>query len=1093
MGTSSPSRRPLRVCIVTPEFLGVNQSTLLAASIAGFAEEITAVGDSVTVLVVPEPSFKPDASEIAHIRRHYFDHHGIQVDLLIGSDRLLPTLHSSAKSSLAAYHHLHKQKFDAVYFTAESGLGYYPILGREVGTYASPPKLLVLAHEPLAWEAVADRFYPKTTMELETAHMERYTIENCEELIFSSEEVKRFLLEQGWSVSKTAPIMPDFLPAEWASEEHVDPRATAVQELVLFGGSGFGKGLTLFCDILDKLAEEDLPPLKVTLLGPFDRILGEHTGGMLLRRGRRWPFTLNLMPRATPQETIAYLKHRNCLVVSPALAAAAPFDEALCLEEGIPLLASRVGGIPAMIAKSDRERCLCEPNAAAFADRIKAILQTGARSAAPAQTLATKRRMLATHLEKVARSTSSVAAHPKRIEATAKKAPLVSIVMAHHDRPDLVHQAIGSVERQDYRNVELILVDDGSKNRTSHETLDQLEPTFAKRNWRILREPNRYLGAARNAGIRAARGERILFLDDDNILLDHAVSTFVSAMDHSGADICTCLSKILYGRAEPTTEALGLVQYFPLGGSLDLGFLHNSFGDANAMIRRTVFDRIGYLVEDYGFVAQDWEFFARAALNGLKVRIIPEPLYWYRSDPQAMYRSSHWWNTRELILRLFRKYNFKGLDNLYKLMLAQNVDASELEGYHHNLMFSPSDSEFFKLRQFDPNSNEAIDLLTEIAAAEGRAESAVVLMGQRKKKGWTKTFLDKYATTRTVKQNALADEADETTAVRVLTEAELREAHVSSSDADVVPLSFTEANGRLYLEALPGSISVATLTASAPVGLRSISSSVFLDEPEVVPTDFMIFLVPVGEDPFLAIERASTGINGSSGWQRVLEPYAVAEIEAKLEDAANEPMDIVVAIRPAPGTNSRTLGCFSYLCETLVLCQGALVHRPRRRAPLQHQRARLLEPHELATAKLLTPHRAQYEILSFPKDEPGLLLCPVGKDVSAVSLPWAFPHFARRVVASVEVAHEDALGFRFGMALVRPDQNATWTTKGPDHSVAFSGWHKVSEGFRISKFAVTIPEVTRAYFALHLAVYATSKTHPVPPQTFWRRLVLHWD
>jgi hypothetical protein len=58
------------------------------------------------------------------------------------------------------------------------------------------------------------------------------------------------------------------------------------------------------------------------------------------------------------------------------------------------------------------------------------------------------------------------------------------------------------------------------------------------------------------------------------------------------------------------------------GGGVEVALHGESFGDANAMIRRSVFDRIGFLVEDYGFACQDWEFFARATFAGLKLRLI---------------------------------------------------------------------------------------------------------------------------------------------------------------------------------------------------------------------------------------------------------------------------------------------------------------------------------------------------------------------------------------------------------------------------------------------------------------------------------------
>jgi glycosyltransferase involved in cell wall biosynthesis len=106
--------------------------------------------------------------------------------------------------------------------------------------------------------------------------------------------------------------------------------------------------------------------------------------------------------------------------------------------------------------------------------------------------------------------------------------PMVSVVVVHYNRPQLLEQALRSVANQTHpaARMEVVLVDDGSTTPEAVEYLDQLEAEgswWSERGWRVLRQPNRYLGAARNAGWRAARGEWVLFMDDDNVAMPSLV------------------------------------------------------------------------------------------------------------------------------------------------------------------------------------------------------------------------------------------------------------------------------------------------------------------------------------------------------------------------------------------------------------------------------------------------------------------------------------------------------------------------------------------------------------------------------------------
>lgn len=96
------------------------------------------------------------------------------------------------------------------------------------------------------------------------------------------------------------------------------------------------------------------------------------------------------------------------------------------------------------------------------------------------------------------------------MEKTIKATPAVSVVIPAYNRERCVAAAVESVFAQTFKDLEVIAVDDGS----SDGTRDVLE-TFGKRI-RLIRQDNQGVSSARNAGVRAARGKWIAFLDSDD-------------------------------------------------------------------------------------------------------------------------------------------------------------------------------------------------------------------------------------------------------------------------------------------------------------------------------------------------------------------------------------------------------------------------------------------------------------------------------------------------------------------------------------------------------------------------------------------------
>lgn len=113
--------------------------------------------------------------------------------------------------------------------------------------------------------------------------------------------------------------------------------------------------------------------------------------------------------------------------------------------------------------------------------------------------------------------------------------PKVSVIIPTHNRPDLIGKAIQSVLKQTYQDFEIIVVDDGLEKRAEAE----VKKIKDERIRYIQHEKESGGGAARNTGIKAARGEYIAFLDDDDEWMANKLELQVQALEQSPVDVST--------------------------------------------------------------------------------------------------------------------------------------------------------------------------------------------------------------------------------------------------------------------------------------------------------------------------------------------------------------------------------------------------------------------------------------------------------------------------------------------------------------------------------------------------------------------------
>lgn len=114
---------------------------------------------------------------------------------------------------------------------------------------------------------------------------------------------------------------------------------------------------------------------------------------------------------------------------------------------------------------------------------------------------------------------------------------LISIVVPIYKAEQYLSQCVNSILEQTYRNIEIILVDDGSPDRCP-EICDYFGKTDSR--VRVIHQENKGLSAARNIGLEVAKGSYITFIDSDDYVGKHFVERLYDAISREYADISIC-------------------------------------------------------------------------------------------------------------------------------------------------------------------------------------------------------------------------------------------------------------------------------------------------------------------------------------------------------------------------------------------------------------------------------------------------------------------------------------------------------------------------------------------------------------------------
>jgi glycosyltransferase involved in cell wall biosynthesis len=193
--------------------------------------------------------------------------------------------------------------------------------------------------------------------------------------------------------------------------------------------------------------------------------------------------------------------------------------------------------------------------------------------------------------------------------------PTVTVVIACFDLGRYLGEAVGSVLAQTFRDYELVVVDDGS---TDPRTLDVLAQ-YERDGIQVLRRPHGGVSAAKNAGIEIARGEYIVVVDADDVLLPRYLERTVPHLER-GTDVgIVATDSRTFGKRRGVYRA---TPYDPVKL-----LWRNVVSGSGSLFRRSCWEAAGGYALD-GF--EDWNLWISIVERGWKWAVVPETLYRFR-------------------------------------------------------------------------------------------------------------------------------------------------------------------------------------------------------------------------------------------------------------------------------------------------------------------------------------------------------------------------------------------------------------------------------------------------------------------------------
>jgi glycosyltransferase involved in cell wall biosynthesis len=724
----------LRVCFITTEFHGLFKNGGIGTANTGLALALARAGIEVTVAFADADENGPrvKVGNFAELKEE-FRHSGIDLDYVPASPHITRAFDDPRSASYCVYLYLKQHAFDVVYFNDCGGQGFYSLLAKHTGVFRNAPRMYVVAHGPQEWVLELNSLRYWSRAPVITAFLERRCAALADALISPSQYLIDWMISNGWTLPEEVRVIQNLVPLPESLSPIARPvNPVPISEIVFFGRLEVRKGIELFCDAMDLLNRSgSLNGVRITFMGKFAQIAGVHSGVYLIERARHWQASLRILSKYGQEEALSYLMRPGLVAVIPSHAENLPCVVAECIQLGVPFVATDRGGTVELVAPEDREHCLIAPDAQEMAEKLAGILRRGhrpARRAHPQEEQLDEWLRLTDPL--LPESKGDEVTHPcglrsKALQNGGHAQPTVSVCMTSSSLSPASEAFFNSLLEQRYPNLDLMLFDEAGGGERSPEALSALRANGGQDPFRILPGVSADRGAQRNALAANARGDYLLFAEEDKVILaPDCVETLVSAALRTGADTVTAVPSLL--QREGANLRSGTLDSFPIGACAEVGVIENCFGSGVILIARQSFERSGGFQSPCDREVQDWHFLASCVLAGLSLEVVPEPLFGYLRRRALGLESPRDVENRRKILEAYSGQKLHLVRHLIEAVVQLDSAPGETtRGVPEGLSGEAREIALRVSSSYDPNGDEALRGFVQFCIQRQKIEVAM--------------------------------------------------------------------------------------------------------------------------------------------------------------------------------------------------------------------------------------------------------------------------------------------------------------------------------------------------------------------------------
>ena len=551
--------------------------------------------------------------------------------------------HANVRRAYELYTWLREREvpFDVVHFPECQGHGYYAVLAKHQGLAFDETLFVAGVHSPTRWCEEANGEIPRSIDALVDDHLERTSVEHADVVISPSAYMLDYLKERQWTLPERRFVQQYVLPTrhDLAVESLDDGAPQAIDELIFFGRLEVRKGLETFCDALDQLAQaEGERSLRIVFLGRPEHIHGEPSVDYIERRSQTWPWQYEIEGALLHDDAMARLRRPGCLVVMPSTVDNSPNTVSEALSLGVPFVCSRSGGTGELIDPRDllsatfpglttdgevvpllSARTQPAVDAGALFERIQAELTDPVHP-----------RFAIDHTqnENVHVGWNVGAAVANRTSGGqlrgSRGLPRLSVGVLHRDDPTGLQETLDALVGQRAELLDVTIVDDHSTSDAGLEALERAERRCAPLGWRVVRQGEHDHGAARRRMIENGAGDAFLFLRTTEPILDGALTTLRRTLRRTRAELVS--GAVLGLPDDRTAGEPRRPTMVPIAGPALTGTIYPAFSVGPYAVTRPALERLRGFDPGARSDAADADLLNRAALSGLRMQVIPEPL-----------------------------------------------------------------------------------------------------------------------------------------------------------------------------------------------------------------------------------------------------------------------------------------------------------------------------------------------------------------------------------------------------------------------------------------------------------------------------------